>query len=345
MLSHFYVDESGVFEDRLDAVTAGGLLLDDSNVDVRASLELAMPGFPWPLHAAHVNRPLVWALSAAASASEEQPLKSPFQEVLVALRRSQNNLVRQALVRLRRGEWPPYQTLLDLEAALREEAPSSFQALTTHVKHARTLVRRVGAALQGSTVVASEASWNIADVESARRRTGHEPTDRYYALLTSAIRRARDVVARRGGSRLLLTVLSRGVYSPEHRRMQLLTREDVETLIAELPPSPCAIEVQTIALWRADVPAPCVVADFCSNAARRVLRDPIRPLGTVEAQLYQQLGLSVRSGRPPKSHVAAAFPPGPGPWNDIQRAAPPTPPIGIRRWAWEQAVEQDLVTS
>lgn len=204
---------------------------------------------------------------------------------------------------------------------------------------------RVGRSLHQhpGVVVASEASWGILDTNRPAGRTGHEPTDRYYAVLVAALDRARAVAEQSSVDRLLATVLTRHVYDPVSKSMRPLEKEDVERLIAELPHSGVVVDVQPIATWNTMVPPPCVVADLCTNVGRYWLRDPIVSLAEAEAFVLKDLGLAVRSGHPRRSHLVAVFPPGPGPWNQILPTPGNTPvqaPIGIRQWAWDQALER-----
>jgi len=222
--------------------------------------------------------------------------------------------------------------------------PELMRDLANRIQRARACVARLGGSLteQHGVVMAAEAGWAGVDVERARPRTGHEETDRYYDVLLAAIERARAVAAEATCAHLLVTVLTRPVFDPVEGHFRGLRKDDVQSLISGLPPSTCLVDVQPIAAWNADVPSACVVADLCCNAARRVLTDPVLSLKLAEQRLQGACGFSLRSGRPPRTHLGAAFPAGRGPW--LERAdanvwPPAVAPVGIRQWAWEQAME------
>jgi hypothetical protein len=53
-----YIDESGDFAAPDDPVSVAGLLLrGEAPAGLRAALEAAVPWYPWPLHASHLNQP------------------------------------------------------------------------------------------------------------------------------------------------------------------------------------------------------------------------------------------------------------------------------------------------
>ena len=339
MPPHFYIDESGDFDVPQDPVSAGGLLLLEPGFNVRESLERALPGFPWPLHAAHVNQPVSWVLALAAEVPDNHPLDAPYQDVLLTLRHLFGERLQAAVEMMRGGLWPEYDTLVEFAAALRQHNAAMLQHLSRLITQARAYARRAGARLPGLAVIASEAGLNFGGGAVAPRRTGHEATDRYYALLGGAIERARAIAVQRKESILEVTVLSRGVYSPEHGRMLELTQQNVLDVVNDLPPSPCTVELHPIALWTPDVPPPCVVADVCTNTGRWLLGDAFQGLTSLETALTRHLALPIRSGEPPRSHLAAAFPPGPGPWVDAHHGSENAAPVGIRQWAWDLARE------
>jgi hypothetical protein len=93
---------------------------------------------------------------------------------------------------------------------------------------------------------------------------------------------------------------------------------------------------ERVARYDPTIEVPFVLADAFANQTRRVLRDPARPLAQAEASLRSGCGLGVRSGAPPRTHLAAA--------GDALRflsgEVPDLEPGGGRyRWAVEQARE------
>jgi AcrR family transcriptional regulator len=341
--AHFYVDESGNFADAHDEVVAGGVLLSEVVTDVRKQLEAAVPGCPWPLHGAHLNRPIVWALLAHLRDASTGSADSDVRAVIDILRRVDNPGLQQALQRLRQGAWPEVKLLQRLGIALQQERPEVAKRLGNLVRRARAALVRLGRTFvpQASLVISAEGTWTVLDVARSTPRTGDQETDRYYEAMLAAIERARDVARRADQDVVRVTVLTRPVYDPSERRYRSLETADVQSLVQQLPPGSCLVEVHAVARWDPDVPPPCVLADLCTNVSRWVLGDPTVSLLDLEARLHDWTGLAVRSGDPLRSHVASVFPPGPGVWRDPDPAvAAKVAAVGVKQWAWEEVLEQ-----
>lgn len=370
---NLFVDESGKFSDKGDVVVVAGVLmgggqpLSDSGL-LRGALRKALPTFPWPLHAAHLNLPVTLALAQHARTvtlpahppdglAASQGLTALLEQAVKALNSQASGKVAEAVGRLKEGAWPEYDTLKTLDDTLRRGSPSLHDSLRNLMRQAvavvsglleETVSRAAGEMVLG-LVTGGESCAGDAAPPAATTPLAVD-SGRYGALLECSMERVCELLARAGRHEVGVQVLNRTVLDPVvNRPAQLHVRHlsDLVTRLNQRFRDRVRLVVHAVSPFSDDAHAALVLADFAANRARRGLSMRDRPLSRVEEAVQRATGLPVRSGDPALSHLAATG------WarahiqavrSRVTGTAVPAAP-GVSRWAREQALEWDRVGS
>jgi hypothetical protein len=316
---HLYVDESGDFDEAIADVFVAGMLICGSAAErdpsaIRARLEAAAPGVPWPLHFAHLSRLAlhviatdVWGGKAAsASASSADSTLRAAMTVLVRLDADRVRRVREALVK---GDEPDYDDLRALDDALREADIYLAYELENVLRSAWASVAKVTRDLlrlarPGLPVAIGEGRAGESWVESE----DHAPSRRYRALLSGLFRRVCDLLQEIDGRhRVWLHVLSRP-YVPRGGTRRQLDRQEMKKIAASFDtryPERIELLVSEVPFFDAKTSPALVIADFVAHQARRILRNSGFGLAPVEEEFERAIGGSPRLPDPSLSSLAA----------------------------------------
>jgi hypothetical protein len=314
-----YLDESGPFEEPREAVTVAGLLVNHSRPgpsagDLDSALRRAFPEFPWPFHRAYLLQPAYVALAAAHTARRRPgrryrgELVRAAEEAAAWLEDECPGETRAAAEALEGRREPRYEDLGRLSHRLRDGRPgptATFESVTRqvwdHVRQAAALI--AGAAEEPRAFLAASSETRLGD-------SGPGADERYFALLHAVLHRTRALLeARTGEHRVSVQVLGRSVVDPVVSARRPLMMQDVDRVIARVmsdAPPQLRFRAERVARFDPAIEVPFVLADAFANQARRVLRERGRGLAAVEAALRAGLGVPVRSGSPPRTHLAAA---------------------------------------
>lgn len=316
-----YLDESGPFDDPGEAVTIAGLLVNHSrsgpsSADLDAALRRAFPEFPWPFHRAYLLQPAYVALAAAHTARRRPgrryrgELVRAAEEAAAWLEAECPEEARAAGEALERVQEPRYEHLSRLSRRLREGRPgltgtfeSAAREVWDHVRQAATLIAGPASAEEPRAFLAASSETRVGD-------SGPGADERYFALLQALLHRTRALLERRTGEhRVSVQVLGRSVVDPVVSGRRPLMMQDVDRVIARVmsgAPPQLRFRAERVARFDLAIEVPFVLADAFANQTRRVLREPVRGLVAVEETLHSGLGVPVRSGAPPRTHLAAA---------------------------------------
>jgi hypothetical protein len=363
-----YVDESGDFR-RDEGVAVGGLLLDSRvpgtlPAEIRESLMNAFPGLPWPLHAAHYNIPIIFALASVVAREGDPGTRTVFDAAADAateiLRRDAPAKLDEALDELRSGRRPDVDTLKHLDAHLSQgdsdavtiywklrEARRKLSASIARL--VRQLARRDNAGL--IVFVASESErgdagedWMAVSADASAEAGEGAPTHRYLGLLGTLFERTATVVSLEGAQHTIVPcVLDKRMY--EKRRLK---PRDIHAAIKGYAATAVRVRFEDpqIAFYDRRVGGAYVLADFVANRGNHQTRREGKNLSRLHQDLHNVLGVVVasRQGRRRLSHVAAsgvarsyiaAVQRG-----DAAEARQLTKRLGgARRWAREQATQ------
>lgn len=309
-----FVDESGNFSDPDDEVVVAGLLLRDGaagsdSEQIRASLQQAVPGLPWPIKASEINHPVVFALLPDAD-PERARLRVHLQGALPEDFAAASDALAE-------GRRLPYQAVanLDREARQRRDEYAAFR------RQSDRTIASIGRLIE--QLASSESSPGGAvfvgcgeTVRGYERETGDDSdiaTCRYESLLQWLMVRAMDVLHRyEGRHRLHLHVLERHVWdrqlsmqAPLHSRHIAPLRLAAERISGGATHR-VELKFDEVARYDDRAHAGLVLADFMANRARAALLRRSESLDEVEAALGLMLRCPVRSGEPGASHLAAA---------------------------------------
>lgn len=330
-----FIDESGDFDAPGAAVAIAGILLaetSETSADaLRRGLERALPDIPWPPHAAHVNQTAWVAVILADQACNPPAPGAPpaalaAREAVAEFSRHSPVDLGQVQADLRLGRRPDFAAIKRLSKHLRDTLPVLARRIDGFALEAWAQVRAVAARLAAdadASLLASGEAWAGA--------VGSGPDERYFGLLEATLSRAVHLLCRRRTpDRLGVRALERDVHEPAiDEPIPLLPRHlgEVARRLPSEGTSVVRVVPEHVCRYDRRVDIRFVLADFAANRARRVLGDARLPL--VEAEhLLGDVGLPVRSGTPPRTHLAAAGALG-------QPAAPPR----ACQWAREQAEE------
>jgi hypothetical protein len=314
-----YLDESGQFEKPREAVTIAGLLVNHSRPgpsahDLDAALRRAFPEFPWPFHRTYLLQPAYVALAAAHTARRKPgryyrgELVRAAEEAAAWLEAESGGETRAAGAALARGQDPDYDALSRLSRRLRDGRPglaAIFESVTREVwEH----VRQTAALIAGTP----EEPRAFLAVSSETRVGDSGPTadERYFAILQALLHRTRALLeAMTGEHRVSVQVLGRSVLDPVTSGRRPLMMQDVDRVIAKVmsdAPPLLRFRSERVARYDHTIEVPFVLADAFANKTRRVLSQPGLGLAVVERSLRVGCGVPVRSGAPPRTHLAAA---------------------------------------
>lgn len=361
-----YVDESGSFADSEDDVALAGLLVSEDVPglkpgEVRRSLEAAVPGFPWPWHARLLNS-ASWI--ALVLADGRVPLDHPDPDM-----RWLADAVRRVAERFEREDAEKYRAIrrrlstddagsIDLgeltifDDILRRECAAELEALQAHARRARVAVKNFAEGLSRrvqergdsalAMLVCSSETIRADAVGSPESELGDR---RYFKLLEVLIDRCASLLTRRGGSHeLILDLSERQLIDPALKaRAKLIPLHVTRELSALIAKWKSSVRIVPAAVTRFDsqVGVRFVVVDFAANRGRRSLRQSATPLGGVESELTNDLGLVVRTGTPARSHLAASGDAYALTSKPRDRSVAPESILPLewprRRWACEQA--------
>lgn len=363
-----YVDESGAFADPEDDVAIAGLLVSDelpglSPAELKRSLNTAVRGFPWPWHARLLSRPSWIAIILAefgVPVDDPDPdvrwLAEAVKRVDDCFERRSPTVYRKLRKRISESQGGDIDLdeLGELEDILRKHCRGEREALRAHGRRAWVAVKRFAEAMGKRAAGDGELplAMLVCGSETARGDAVGEPDTglgdrRYFKLLEVLIDRCAGLLARRGGAHeLILDVSERKLIDPSsggRAKLNLLyLRSELSDVISRWAPN-VRIVPAAVTPFNSEVGVRFVVTDFAANHARRELRGNATALAMVEAGLTTRMGLSVRSGTPTRSHIAAsgaaydliARPSGGS--NPPEKLLPFVP--SRRRWACEQAWE------
>lgn len=351
-----YLDESGDFDDAEDAVAIGGLLLRDDILTLspralRASLEGALPSYPWPLHASLVNQLAYAALAwndrfGSSSVTGDTPFAAAAREAVARLAVLEPEKVALLTAQFREGQRLDFPALEVLSRHLRRAYPATARAIDAGIRDAWTQVREVARQLAG--LPSSPGALLVAASETQLGDAGTTADERYFGALEALLDRIMAVLRRTGGKhRVGVKALARDVYDRRIERPVRLMPQHVEQVIRRLPSEvrpPVRLIAEEVADYDGSVGVAFVLSDFFANRARRSLRQGFRGIRHTEKELANDLGLGAHSGTPVRSHLAST---GEGLLllRSFDRTAGLSPRAQLplapprRRWAVEQAWE------
>jgi hypothetical protein len=356
-----FVDESGDFKEPEDGAVGAGILLrlDVPEVRVQAidrDLYRAVPGFPWPLHAAHINVPVMGALARTARLRFASPTDAshwrpnPFDAVATSavetLEREDAPRVGRVLDALRRGERPDFDDLRKLDGLLKASGRAMHRKLQDYARQATAWILAVigrlaptsNVHLLAATVLSGESIPGDAIPPGAEG--DRADAERYFTLLQCLLGRTCDVLSRLPGPHEVAVHVANRPVDSTRGRVQFDLSHLREMIRLATPPGLTSVRLHAASTpdFDASVDPRIVLADFVANGARRRMRESYA-LRTLEAQLDAVTVGPVHSGEPPLSHVAASG------WarEHIEAArrdsTTPPPPPEAKRWARDQATE------
>jgi hypothetical protein len=314
-----YLDESGPFEEPREAVTIAGLLVNHSRpgpsaADLDSALRRAFPEFPWPFHRAYLLQPAYVALAAAHTA-RRRPGRHYRGELIRAAEEAAAWLEIEcaeetwaAGAALEGGREPEYEELSRLSRRLRDGRPGLAAIFDSVTREVWDHVRQTAALIAGTPE--EPRAFLAVSSETRVGDSGPNADERYFALLRALLHRTRALLeARTGEHRVSVQVLGRSVVDPVVSGRRPLMMQDVDRVIAQVmsdAPPLLRFRSERVARFDPTIEVPFVLADAFANQARRVLREPGLALGVVEQSLRASCGVPVRSGAPPRTHLAAA---------------------------------------
>lgn len=344
-----YLDESGQFEKQHDAVTVAGLLVNMSLPGptvqaVDAVLRRRFPELPWPFHRTYLDQVAYVAL-AAAIRTRERPgghypagLVSAAQEAAARLELHAPEETRAVLQALERRREPAYAHVSRLSRLLWDREPALARVFEDRTREIWAQVRQAAGLIAGSPP--GPRGFLAVSSETRLGDGGGDADERYFGLLEALLRRTLAVLRSLAGEHCVsVRVLGRNVVDSAVSAPRRLMMQDVDRVIAKVvsdgTPS-VRFRAEGVVRYDSTIEVQYVLADFFANQTRRVLRDPGCGLADAERALSAGLGLAVRSGAPPRTHLAAT--------GDAQRyvtgeIADLQDGDGRRRWAVEQARE------
>ncbi len=278
---HLYIDESGKFDVVTDRVSVAGVCASARvpNGMIRRALQELCPGWPWPLHTAHLRLPLSLALASVAARRRDPTCRTPVDaEADVALDYLRNkswrlNVLNRVLAELDADRWPAFGDIASLNVALEAAPGSEMSAVRDRLAIARDLLARsivdVLNRIPGAWGVAAvEAIAGTAGAEYLRRkgdtlgRIVPSATHRYFGLLGPALVTADAVAEHRASASPAVHVASR----PAHD-MRGLFDDDVKSVARRYGYR--GSDLRVVSMNR-DASATLVLADFVANTVRRV---------------------------------------------------------------------------
>lgn len=352
-----YVDESGDFSNRDQAVAVAGWLVRRDNPAARpdALLRSLLPLAPeplWPFHHRDLNFAAAWAIGALAA--QDQGLAVPEQPglpSLAALGTSLHASVRgmpmavlfKSWRRSPHGSWEgAHQGLRTLDSIWRDTSPEDYASalawVRAHEGRVSGLLRQVRA-----EALATPDCLLVAAGETARGDAVPPPrgatTDRYLGVLGCLLQRVRALLDRVDGTHEVeVDVLDRTV---SWRGREARLTSDILVALADSVAVPLGERTTlrfVVSRWEPGLAPGLVVADFLANRARRMLESNAS-LQTVENAARATTGLATRAGVPPRSALAATG----GPWAWVVDLAERLAPLPLRpvnkRWVVDQARE------
>lgn len=342
-----YLDESGDFDEPLDPVAVGGLLLRDdlvatSSRSLAAGLKKALPWLPWPLHAGLINQPAYMALVTDAWLRSPDAATAPAGMPIELMRASAD--ATEHFRRVAPTEYASlaaayegrrklnFGSLTGLGNRLAQARPQTAAALRNAGRAAWAQVRDVPRSLAGG---GKEVTWLLAASETELGDAAASADARYFAGLEALLHRLVALLTRLGGRHVVgVKALARDVWEPQISKARPLRPQDLDPVIRLVSDAHAVVRLRAegVEKFDAGTGVEFVLADFIANQARRALRQPGSPLRHVEELL--ELGCPVRSGEPPRSHVAAT-----GRALVFLRTGTAGWTTTSRRWAVEQAEE------
>ncbi len=270
--------------------------------------------------------PSLWAGEAVFS-DLAPPIGPAARQIIVA----QPALAQAVVVQMAKGEEPSWEALSLLEKAL--ENPVSLHrevisrgAAFSHVL--RNLDLRHESGLPGALLFVAAESRNGDFCPPG------DGKDRYVSLLEALLTRVVQVVSRfPGPSKVEVRIASRFVAHPNEARMVPMAPALLASLTDRAQAhGSAALVLKDCPRYRDTSDPGFMLADFAANRARWALRRP-RALCALESDLKRCVGLTPRSGEPPRTHVVAAG----SAW--AIRASGDEAPDGLWPFAVEQARE------
>ncbi len=301
-----YVDESGDFGEPRSTVSVTGILIQPAasvpDEEVRRRLMDAVPGQPWPLHAAHLRNE-IWYLLSRDSGHD-----LPSDEARALLGQHAPDLVRQVRDEVQSGELPRIRTLVALKVILERHAPALGRRISTRAFGAyRRLLSAVAEVLRDApsmrVIIASEA-WPDEPKPRGPFQRRRLEASRYDAVLEALLQRCADYLWRMSGAHgVSLLVSGRGtvdVRRGEFREMQVA---DVRRVVRRVAPRDARVEFDEISVARYDARSSAhqVLADLIACATRYPLGDRRGSLRAVATKIND-------SGRVAVMTVASGFP-------------------------------------
>jgi len=324
-LWRLFIDESGQFSDERSHVHCAALLVERDRSGnapdaIKAELVRLAPEFTWPLHAAFLKVPAIYALSPYASGKVAaykvgEKVLPPAAVVarLLASRAADTKVVLDSLLK---GREPTMRILWRLDDTLREVLPHTHQALENRRAEIsrgvrqilRALCRPAPGALMAAFLLLSVEEWVGAAVDP---NAGPLPREslRYDRLLRALFLLLDRTLSGRAQHDVKALVLTRHRSEDASREPLFVDRRHVESLVVEAIPVARDVRVTVEGAYAFDrhVHGGLVLADFVSTWALGVLRyRPGCPLTEVTELLRIETGLPVSSGSPPRSHIGCA---------------------------------------
>jgi hypothetical protein len=277
-----YLDESGDFDNVSDIVAVGGIGFREpvANGLLKRALERLCPGWPWPLHAAHLRVPISLALASATARRIDPTVRTPVDAdadaAFAALRArpSDGDLLETSLQAMESGQLPKFVDVARLTVAL--NAAVRFGRLSSEVTTRLEIARDVWARAMSEIMGALPGVWGIATLEDRcgcagdsyfnRAQLSHavtpSATHRYFGLLGPALVAAESVATHNAVSGLSAArVASRWVHDARG-----LNDDDLGH-VARM--HGCRTKDLRVVRYDRHAPVMLVLADFVANSARR----------------------------------------------------------------------------
>jgi hypothetical protein len=372
---YLFVDETGKFPFAESPVSLAGALVPETSPLcahnwLQTELQKVQPGIPWPIHTAHLNVPVIFALAHRAGqvrggappwpAGDFTPVAERVLGFLDGRGEPTRRQLGRAVADLAATRYPPYNTLQELDQQVRRNDDAGYGRLRDHARHAVAQLARFisehpsladivmvftseGSLGDGFPPGSPDIDYSTAD-EATKLRKG---TPRYLALLGALIERTGDLLGRKDRHEVFLRIASLPAYDETTGTVGLLRQRHLAAVLEQLAgrvPANAHFNTAEPLAYGVHPHGALVVADFVLNRVRHFLHFLQKPYHLPELErdiMAEAVGprQRIRSGDPALSHIAATgWPRAAVSAACAGSAAPPARPR-IKAWALEQAQE------
>ena len=334
-----HVDESGDFRKREAPVLVCAVLMDQRLADrqfvlTEVRLRNVARDLPRPLHAAHLNEPVLVALAHRMGGHPFVPGRQPSSEechrcqlaertveLLRAGTESDKKDLETALTALHDRRRPKVGLLKRLALSLRERDGDLLRSLRDVARGHLAQVDRELQRVAGADRSAERREFQIALIASTEATVGDAwpdedappREDRYTKLLDALVRRTAGVAGAQDGVGVVrLRVQGRAIERGEPPFKEHLEIEDLQASIERVEtdsPGDATVEPLAVDAYGETAPPWHVLADYAAFQGLRALcpvleHGEVTSLRDLEQSLHRRIGLPVRSGPEGRSHVA-----------------------------------------